>query len=362
MSWEAESPKLLQLLLGIVAFVAVVGGLLLLLDLVPRVFANLRARRLAALERARQAATSEHSSPVAPLGRRRPPREVWTALAFLAPTALLLGAGLLVPVVRTTLFSLRDARGENWLGLENYGWIFTQDAILLVLRNTIIWVILAPLLATAIGLIYAILVDRTKFEWFAKSLIFLPMAISFVGASIIWRFVYEVRPPYADQIGLLNQIVVWLGFAPQDWMLLDEWAVNTMLLIVIMIWIYTGFAMVVLSAAIKAIPADIIEAARIDGTNAWQMFWKVTLPSIKPSLIVVVVTISIATLKVFDIVRTMTGGRFGTSVVANEMYTQAFVQGQLGRGSALAVVLFLFVLPLVIYQIHTLRQQRLETR
>jgi alpha-glucoside transport system permease protein len=188
------------------------------------------------------------------------------------------------------------------------------------------------------------------------------MAISFVGASIIWKFVYEVRPEGTNQIGLLNQVLVWLGGTPQNWLVNRDFALNTLLLIVILIWIYVGFAMVVLSAAIKGIPADIVEAARMDGTNPWQMFWQVTLPSIRPAVIVVVVTVSIATLKLFDIVRTMTGGNFGTSVVANEMYTQSFSQGQLGRGSALAVILFVFVLPIAIYQVRVLRQRREEVR
>jgi alpha-glucoside transport system permease protein len=286
---------------------------------------------------------------------------VWTALAFLAPAGVLLAVGLLVPMGRTTLLSLRDQFGREWVGLENYSWMFTQDEILVVLRNTVLWVILAPVLVTAIGLVYAVLVDRARYESVAKSLIFMPMAISFVGASIIWKFVYEVRPEGAGQIGLLNQVVVWLGFAPQNWLVNRNFALNTLLLIVILVWIYVGFAMVVLSASIKAIPAEIVEAARIDGTNAWQMFWQVTLPSIRPAVIVVVVTVSIATLKLFDIVRTMTGGNFGTSVVANEMFTQAFSQGQNGRGSALAVILFLFVLPIAFYQIRVLRQRREET-
>lgn len=346
-----EGEKLVQLLIGIVVFLAVVGGLLLLLDRGADLLASLGRRRRGGLapERVRAA-------------RRRPAREVWTALVFLAPAGLLLTIGLLVPMGRTVLLSFRDRFGTSWVGLENFGWMFTQDDILLVLRNTVLWVILAPLAVTAIGLIYAVLVDRARYEWFAKSLIFMPMAISFVGASIIWKFVYEVRPETADQIGLLNQVMVWLNLAPQNWLVVRTGALNTLLLVVILVWIYVGFAMVVLSASIKAIPGEIVEAARIDGTNPWQMFWRITLPSIRPAVIVVVVTVSIATLKLFDIVRTMTGGNFGTSVVANEMFTQAFSQGELGRGSSLAVILFLLVLPIAFYQVRVMRQRREETR
>jgi alpha-glucoside transport system permease protein len=340
--------KLVQLGIGIAAFLAVVGLLLLLLDKGPTALSWLGRALRGGQERERV--------------RRRPPRELWTALAFLAPAVLLLTVGLLVPMGRTILLSLRDRFGQGWVGLENYGWMFTQDDMLLVLRNSLLWLVLAPLLVTGIGLVYAIMVDRAKFERFGKSLVFMPMAISFVGASIIWKFVYEVRPEGTDQIGLLNQVLVWIGGTPQNWLVNRDFALNTLLLIVILIWIYVGFAMVVLSAAIKGIPADIVEAARMDGTNPWQMFWQVTLPSIRPAVIVVLVTVSIATLKLFDIVRTMTGGNFGTSVIANEMYTQSFSQGQLGRGSALAVILFVFVLPIAIYQVRVLRQRREEVR
>ncbi|MEV0326566.1 sugar ABC transporter permease [Micromonospora echinospora] len=341
-----ESPKLVMLLYGLVAFVVVVGGLLLLLDAVPAWFARRREAQLVA------AAASG-----APLSRRRAkPREGVFALFFLLPAVLLLTIGLVVPAVRTTLLSFMDGGSENWVGLRNYGWLFAQDEILRVILNTMVWVLLVPLIATTIGLLYAVMVDKARLEAVAKSLIFMPMAISFVGASIIWKFVYAYRSEDQEQIGLLNQIVVSLGGEPKQWLL--ESPLNTLLLIVIMVWIQAGFAMVVLSAAIKAIPAEIVEAARLDGVNPWQMFWQVTLPSIRPALIVVVVTISIATLKVFDIVRTSTNGNYDTSVVANEMYNQAFRYGQNGQGAALAVFLFVLVIPIVIYQIRNLRQQR----
>ncbi|MFG3418658.1 carbohydrate ABC transporter permease [Micromonospora sp. NPDC049460] len=340
-----EQPKFLMLMYGLIAFVAVVGGLLLLLDVVPAWFARRREAQLVAA-----------SASGAPLPRRRKPREGVFALFFLLPTLLLLTVGLVVPAIRTTMLSFMDAGSNDWVGLRNYGWMFSEDSIVRVLLNTLIWVLLVPLVATAFGLIYAVMVDKARFEAVAKSLIFLPMAISFVGASIIWKFVYAYRGDGQEQIGLLNQIVVSLGGEPKQWLL--ESPLNTLLLIVIMVWIQAGFAMVVLSAAIKAIPADIVEAARLDGVTPWQMFWQITMPSIRPALIVVVVTLSIATLKVFDIVRTATNGNYDTSVIANEMYNQAFRYGQNGQGSALAVFLFVLVVPIVIYQIRNLRQQR----
>ncbi|MGC4867950.1 carbohydrate ABC transporter permease [Micromonospora sp. DT53] len=339
-----EQPKFLMLMYGLIAFVAVVGGLLLLLDVVPAWFARRREAQLVAA-----------SVSGAPLPRRRKQGEGLFALFFLLPTLLLLTVGLVVPAIRTTLLSLMDGSSTNWVGLRNYGWMFSDDSIVRVLINTLVWVVLVPLVATGFGLIYAVLVDKARFEAVAKSLIFLPMAISFVGASIIWKFVYAYRGE-GDQIGLLNQIVVSVGGEPKQWLL--ESPLNTLLLIVIMVWIQAGFAMVVLSAAIKAIPGDIVEAARLDGVSPWQMFWRITMPSIRPALIVVVVTLTIATLKVFDIVRTSTNGNYDTSVIASEMYNQAFRYGQNGQGSALAVFLFILVIPVVIYQIRNLRQQR----
>ncbi|GAA0493536.1 hypothetical protein Ade02nite_21490 [Paractinoplanes deccanensis] len=290
----------------------------------------------------------------AKFGGRRGDKVV--AWLYLLPTVLLLAVGLIYPGLRTIYESFFDAAGKNFIGLDNYGTIFTDKDQLTVLRNTVIWVVLVPFVATAIGLVYAILVDKSRFESFAKALIFLPMSISFVAAGVIWKFMYEYRPDQGNvkQIGLINQIIVWLGGKPQQ--LLIESPLNTFLLIVVMIWIQAGFAMTILSAAIKAIPDDIIEAARLDGVNAWSMFRKITLPSVQPTVVVVLTTIGIATLKVFDIVRTMTGGQFKTSVVANEFYSQTFRADNQGLGAALAVLLFILVIPIVAYNIRTLRR------
>jgi alpha-glucoside transport system permease protein len=286
-------------------------------------------------------------------GGRRGDRIV--AYSYLAPTLIMLLVGLVYPGFRTIYQSFFDAAGSAFIGLDNYGTIFTDSDQLTVLRNTVFWVVVTPFVATGVGLLYAILVDKARLESFAKALIFLPMAISFVGASIIWKFVYEFRPDQANvkQIGLLNQVLVWFGGSPQQW-LVDS-PLNTFLLIVVMIWIQAGFAMTVLSAAIKAIPEDIIEAARLDGVGPWGMFRFVTLPAIRPAVVVVLTTIGIGTLKVFDIVRTMTGGNFDTSVIANEFYSQSFRSDNQGLGSALAVLLFLLVIPIVAYNIRQIR-------
>ncbi|MBC7725112.1 MAG: sugar ABC transporter permease [Burkholderiaceae bacterium] len=308
------------MVVGLVAFVAVVGLILFLADRAPK-----RGR------------------------------DVFQLLAFIAPALVLLAVGLIYPAIRTTFTAFTDRQGE-FIGIDNFVWMFTQPTIITTLVNTLIWVALVPLISTGVGLAYAIFIDKSAGEKFLKALVFMPMAISFVGAGIIWRFVYEYRAEGFEQIGILNQLLVWCGAEPQQFLINSPF--NTLFLIVVMVWIQTGFAMVLLSAAIKGVPIEIVEAAKLDGANPWQQFVNVTVPAIRGTLIVVVTTITIATLKVFDIVRTMTGGQFDTSVIANEMYTQAFNRGEFGQGSALAVVLFIMVMPIVIYNVRSMRKQR----
>lgn len=281
-------------------------------------------------------------------------QEPLTVAAFIVPAFVMLAIGLIYPAVLTIKQSFQNADSSAFVGLENYATLFRESEYQRVLVNTAIWVLLVPIAATMIGLIYAVLVDRTRSEAFSKALVFIPMAISMVGASIIWRFVYDYRPTQATQIGLANQIIKSLGFDTYQFLLTEPW--NTFFLIVVMIWIQAGFAMTVLSASIKAIPDDVIEAAKLDGVSGPQMFRFITLPSIRPGMIVVLTTIAIGTLKVFDIVRTMTGGRFKTSVVANEFYTQAFRYDNAGLGAALAVLLFILVIPIIAYNISQLRK------
>ena len=280
-------------------------------------------------------------------------------LVFLAPALAFLFIGLIGPALRTLYLSFRDARGDSFVGLENYHWAFTQPEILDVLKNTGIWMVVAPIASTGFGLTIAVLTDRMRRPGLVKSLIFMPMAISFVGAGIIWKFVYQFQPnDRVAEIGLLSQIAEWLGFVPTNWILTSP--LNTFLLIIVFVWIQTGFAMVVLSAAIKAIPDEILEASMLDGASGWKRFSKVTVPMIRGTIIVVLSTITIGALKVFDIIRTMTGGNFKTSVIANEMYNQSFRALNYGTGSALAVILFIGVLPLVAYNVLHLSRERAE--
>jgi alpha-glucoside transport system permease protein len=280
---------------------------------------------------------------------------MFTIVAFLSPAVLLLLAGLVVPTVQTFFQSFLNSSGTAFVGVDNFLWVFTQPQGVRTIVNTIVWVLIAPVVSTIAGLAYAYFIDKTRGEKYFKILVFLPFAISFVGASIIWRFMYTSRPAEANQIGFLNQVVVWFGGEPINFLAVDPW--NTLFLIVVLIWSQTGFAMVVLSAAIKGVPTEQLEAAELDGTNSWQRFFNVVVPGIRSSLIVVLTTISIVSLKVFDIVRTMTAGANNTSVIANEMYTQ-FRSFETGRSAAFAVILFLLVLPIVIYNARQLKKQR----
>lgn len=278
---------------------------------------------------------------------------------FLGPALLLLLVGLIYPALRTIWMSFMDKRSENFIGLDNYIWAFTIPEIQIVLRNTVLWVIFVPLLSTLIGLSIAYMTDRMKRAGLVKSLIFMPMAISFVGASVIWGFVYNFEPSdKKPEIGLLNAILRSLGLESQNWML--NAPLNTFLLIVVLVWIQTGFAMVILSAAMKNVPDEVVEAAMLDGASNWSRFTRVTLPMIRGTVVVVLTTITIATLKVFDIVRTMTGGNFQTNVIANEMYAQSFRQLNYGQGSTLAVILFVAVIPIIWYNVRQLRLERTE--
>ena len=284
----------------------------------------------------------------------RPSLPRWVAATgYLGPSLLLIVMGLMIPAFMTIRNSLYANDQSTFVGLDNYAAIFSQDLFLVVLRNTFFWVLVVPLLSTALGLVYAVLVDRTRFEKFAKTLIFLPMAISMVGASIIWRFVYEYKPAGADQTGLLNQILVLFGGQPQQFLINPT--INTFYLIIVMVWIQTGFAMTVLSAAIKAIPDETIEAAKMDGATGLRLFWQITVPSVRPAIIVVLTTVAMATLKAFDVVRTMTGGQFDSSIIALEFYTQTFTRQAGGIGAALAVLLFILVTPIIIYNVRQMR-------
>lgn len=275
-------------------------------------------------------------------------------IAFMTPAVFFLVIGLIYPTITTAGQAFMKNDGSGFAGLDNFVWVFTSPDGLTAFGNTLVWVLLAPITATAIGLAYAVFIDKSRGEKFLKLLVFMPMAISFVGASIIFKFFYDIRQ--GEQIGLLNGILVAFGGQPVDWLGLEPW--NTLLLVIVLIWTQAGFAMTVLSAAIKGVPAEQLEAASLDGTNGFQAFRHITVPGIRTTIIVVLTTISIASLKVYDIVSAMTGGRNDTTILAFEMVRQFQLGSRTGYSSALAVILFVLVLPIVIYNARQIQKQR----
>lgn len=285
-------------------------------------------------------------------------RETVRPYVFVGPALVMLGIFLVYPVVNTVWLSLHDARADEWVGLDNFQFVFTDESMLRSIRNTLGWIIVVPTVSTIIGLAFATLADRlNRGEAVAKSLIFLPMAISFVGAAVVWQFVYNYRPEgFGSNIGLLNGVWGLFGGDPVSWLTLKPW--NNFMLMFIMVWMQTGFAMVVLSAAIKAVPDEIEEAARIDGANEWQVFTRIIVPSILPTIVVVSTYMVINALKVFDIVFVMGSTEAnGTEVIAERMIRNYFLGSNSGRGSAIAVVLFIAVIPVMIWNIKQFRRQ-----
>lgn len=287
-------------------------------------------------------------------------REGVRPYVFVGPAIVILSVFLIYPVINTILISFRDARSQGFVGLDNYEFVFTDESMLRSLRNTAGWIVVVPLVAVSVGLAFATLADRLRRgEAVAKSLIFLPMAISFVGAAVTFRLIYSYRPEgFGTNIGLMNGIWQGLGNEPVPWLSQKPW--NNLLLMVIMVWMQTGFAMVVLSAAIKSIPEEIIEAARIDGASELQVFRHITIPSILPTIVVVTTYMVINALKVFDIVFVMGNAEpNGTEVVAERMIRWFFISGHDGRAAAIAVVLFLAVVPVMVWNIRKFREQEL---
>lgn len=279
----------------------------------------------------------------------------WGAL-FVGPVVLLVGLYLVYPTISTIYLSFLDRRSEQFVGLANYINVFTSGETLTALRNNLLWLVVFTAGTVILGLTLAILADRVKYEAVAKSVIFLPMAISFAGAGVIWKFVYAYNPPGIEQIGLLNQVVTSLGLEPVGWLIAKPW-INNLALVAVGIWIWTGFCMVIISAAYKGIPRELLESARVDGANEWQVFRGISLPSLAPTLAVVTTTMVINVLKVFDIVYVMTNGNFDTEVMANRMYKEMFAFRNYGQASAIATLLFLAILPLMLISIKRFQGQ-----
>ncbi|MDD5468732.1 MAG: sugar ABC transporter permease [Anaerolineales bacterium] len=284
---------------------------------------------------------------------------------YISPALIVILIFIVYPTINTFLLSLRDGSGELpasvtcvagrpcWGTLENYRYALTNPEMTTALRNNALWLLLMVPVTVGLGLVVAVLADRVRYESLVKALIFMPMAISFIGAGVIWRFVYAIESGGGQQIGLLNAILSGLGFSPVPW--LSAPGINNLALMVVGIWLWTGFCMTILSAALKGLPTEVIEAARVDGASEWQVFWVIMMPMILPTVTVVMTTMIIIILKIFDIVFVMTGGNFGTEVIANRMFK--LIVTDTGKSMAIAVILLVLTLPLMAYNVYRFREQ-----
>lgn len=276
---------------------------------------------------------------------------------WLAPALLFLLIFLVYPTIGTLIRSFQDQTGLELVGLDNYVWFFTTPSTVAALKNNVIWIVALPLMCVGLGLAIAVLVDRVRYESAAKSMIFLPLAISMVAASVIWRFMFEYQPTGEAQTGTLNAVAGVVGAGPFPWLTIESFSFNTILLVVVMGWMWTGFCMIILSAALKGINPELLEAARVDGATEWQVFRRITFPLLLPTITVVGTTIVIIALKTFDIVYVMTNGLYDTEVIANRMIKEMFTNGNFGRASAIAMILLLAIIPIMALNIRRFQAQ-----
>ena len=282
----------------------------------------------------------------------------WKAWFWITPAVLFVTIFLFYPMLDTIWLSFFNADSSRFVALANYSRIFTNAAMLDVLKNNIIWLVLGTTLTVSFGLIIAVLVDRVRIESAIKAAIFVPMAISFVGAGVIWRFVYEYAPAGQSQIGLLNALIGVLHGQPVAWLIDTRW--NTIALIIVYVWMWTGFCMVILSASLKSIPAEILEAARMDGAGEITIFFQVTVPMVSSTIAVVATTMVINILKIFDVVYVMTGGNYRTNVIAVEYYQQFFNFNNFGVANALTVLLLIVIIPVMVINVRRFREQEAQ--
>ena len=279
--------------------------------------------------------------------------------AFLLPSITFIGLMLIYPTIQTINYSFANADSTAYVGFANYRSIFSDSEFWQSIINNVLWIMVVPAITVVFGVVVAVLADKltARGEKLSKSFIFLPMAISFVGASAIWGLIYAYDNPGSPQTGLLNAIWVSMGGDPQTWLNISTARLNSFLMMVILIWLQVGFAMILLSSAIKGVPEDTIEAARIDGASEVQIFFKVVIPQIMGTIITVFITVLILVLKVFDIVYVMTNGRFNSNVIANLFFNELFANSQAGRATAIVVILLLAVIPVLIYQVRHFRAE-----
>lgn len=286
------------------------------------------------------------------------PMRAWL---FLGPALLVMAVYLVYPTCATLWLSFQDASGDSFAGLRNWRWLATDAGFRAALGNTLLWLLVVPAAATSLGLLAAGVTESRGWGRLARAVIFMPMAVSFVGAGVVWKFVYDARPPQEAQIGLLNAVVTALGGQPQAWIALPFW--NNLFLMVIVIWIQTGLAMVILTAAMRKIPRDVIEAATLDGASGWQAFVWIVIPQIRGAIAVAWTVISLTVLKLFDVVQAMTNGQWSTDVLANLMFDWMFRGGgDFGRGAAIAVVIMTLVIPFMIWTMRHARAEAADSR
>ena len=276
---------------------------------------------------------------------------------WLLPALLFLFLFLVYPTILTIFRSFQGQLEGSFVGLDNYVWFFTSGDALIALRNSLMWVVFLTLFTVGLGLIIAVLVDRVRYESVAKSVIFVPLAISMTAAGVIWRFMFDYQSAGTAQTGTLNGIITVFGFNPVSFLQVETLGLNTIFLIIVMAWMWTGFAMVIISASLKGISAELLEAARVDGANEWQVFRLIVFPLLLPTIAVVSTTIVITALKAFDIVYVMTNGNYGTDVIASRMIKEMFTFGNIARGSALAVILLIAIIPVMLININRFRAQ-----
>jgi alpha-glucoside transport system permease protein len=287
--------------------------------------------------------------------KRRKRDIIWWSLLWIAPAVILLLIFFIYPLVMTIEFSFQNGDATRFVGLKNYQLIFTNPGMIEVLKNNLLWLVLGTVLTVGFGLVIAVLIDRVKIESIIKSALFVPMAISFVSAGVIWRLVYLYNPPDQPQGGLFNAILALFKIPAQVWLINP--AFNNFALILVYTWMWTGFCMVIISAALKSIPDEIVEAAKIEGASRFTMFWYITIPMVRPTIAVVATTMIINILKIFDVVYVMTGGNYHTNVVGMEFYNQLFNFQNYGLASALAVLLFLVITPIMYINIRRMQAE-----
>ena len=283
---------------------------------------------------------------------------------FVGPAVFLIGFFLIYPAVRTIILSFANSDSTKFIGTKNFTDLLGDSEFVSgALLNTLLWMLVVPAVTVIFGLVVAVLADRLQpqAEKLAKSLIFLPMAISLVGAATIWRYVYQANPEGTGQIGLLNGILDAFGVAPVAWLQLSQAHVNSLLLMVVMIWAQVGFAMVLLSAAVKGVPEDTIEAGRIDGASERRIFFSIVVPQIWPTVITVFITVLIGVMKVFDVVYVTTNGNFNTDVIGVRFFTELFTNGNNGYAAAIVVMLMIAIVPVMIYQVRQFREQEAQS-